>query len=48
MPLGLRDLYSLEPTNHPILLAGAVLVTLPAVVAFLSAQRAFFTRTLDV
>ncbi len=47
LPLGLRDLYSLEPTNHPILLAGAVLVTLPAVVAFLSAQRAFFTRTLD-
>jgi multiple sugar transport system permease protein len=48
LPLGLRDLYSLEPTNHPILLAGAVLVTLPAVLAFLSAQRAFFTRTLDV
>jgi multiple sugar transport system permease protein len=48
LPLGLRDLHSLEPTNHPILLAGAVLVTLPAVLAFLSAQRAFFTRTLDV
>jgi len=48
LPLGLRDLYSLEPTNHPILLAGAVLVTLPPVFAFLSAQRAFFTRTLDV
>jgi len=48
LPLGLRDLYSLEPTNHPILLAGAALVTLPPVLAFLSAQRAFFTRTLDV
>ena len=48
LPLGLRDLYSLEPTNHPILLAGAVLVTLPPVVAFLSAQRAFFTKTLEV
>lgn len=48
LPLGLRDLYSLEPTNHPILLAGAVMVTLPAVVAFLSAQRAFFTKTLEV
>lgn len=47
LPLGLRDLYSLEPTNHPIPLAGAVLVTLPAVVAFLSAQRAFFTKTLE-
>lgn len=47
LPLGLRDLFSLEPTNHPILLAGAVLVTLPAVIAFLGAQRAFFTKTLD-
>ncbi|MGH2735384.1 MAG: carbohydrate ABC transporter permease [Actinomycetota bacterium] len=48
LPLGLRALQSLEPTNHPILLAGAVLVTLPPVIAFLSAQRAFFTKTLEV
>lgn len=48
LPLGLRDLYSLEPTNHPILLAGAVLVTLPAILAFLSAQRTFFTKTLEL
>lgn len=48
VPLGLRALQTLEPTNHPILLAGAVLVSLPPVVAFLAAQRSFFTKTLEV
>ena len=48
VPLGLRALQTLEPTNHPILLAGAVLVSLPPVIAFLAAQRSFFTKTLDV
>lgn len=48
LPLGLRALQTLEPANHPILLAASVIVTIPPVVAFLSAQRAFFTRTLEV
>ena len=48
VPLGLRALQTLEPTNHPILLAGAVMVSLPPVIAFLAAQRSFFTKTLDV
>lgn len=48
MPLGLRALQSLEPTNHSILLAGAVMATLPAVLAFVLVQRALFARTLEV
>ena len=48
LPLALRSLQTLEPTNHPILLAASVLVTVPAVLAFLSAQRAFFAKTLEV
>ena len=48
LPLGLRALQSLEPTNHPLLLAGAVLATVPPVLAFLFVQRTFFTKTLEV
>lgn len=48
LPLGLRALGALEPRLYPILLAGSVIVAAPAVVAFLAAQRAFFTRTLEV
>jgi multiple sugar transport system permease protein len=48
VPLGLRALQTLEPTNHPILLAASVIATAPAVIAFLVAQRAFFTKTLGV
>jgi multiple sugar transport system permease protein len=48
LPLGLRALQSLEPTNHPLLLAGAVIATVPPVIAFLLVQRAFFSRTLEV
>ena len=48
LPLGLRSLQTLEPTNHPILLAACVMAALPPIVAFLLAQRAFFTKTLDV
>lgn len=47
VPLGLRALQTLEPTNHPILLAGAVMVSLPPVIAFLAAQRSFFIKTLE-
>ena len=48
VPLAMRALQTLEPTNHPILLAGAVLASIPPVIAFFIAQRAFFTRTLEV
>ncbi len=48
VPVGLRALQTLEPTNHPILLAASVMVTAPPVVAFLAAQRAFFARTVGV
>jgi multiple sugar transport system permease protein len=48
VPLGLRSLQTLEPQNFPLLLAAAVIATLPSVVAFLLVQRAFFTKALDV
>jgi multiple sugar transport system permease protein len=41
VPLGLRSLASLDRTNFPLLLAGAVVATLPVVVAFLYVQRYF-------
>lgn len=40
-PLALRYLEQLGSTNWPVLLAGAVAVTVPAAVAFVLAQRAF-------
>lgn len=39
--LGLRVLYSLDRTNWPLIVAGAVAVLLPVVLIFLVAQRAF-------
>jgi multiple sugar transport system permease protein len=48
VPLGLRALQTLEPQNFPLLLAAAVMATLPAIAAFLAAQRAFFDETLEV
>ncbi|MGH3368218.1 MAG: carbohydrate ABC transporter permease [Nocardioidaceae bacterium] len=44
--LGLRTLAAFEPTFYPLLLAASVLVTVPAVLAFVLVQRAFFVRTL--
>jgi multiple sugar transport system permease protein len=40
-PLGLRLLQQLNPTDWPLLMAGAVLTTVPAVIVFLAGQRAF-------
>lgn len=48
LPLGLRTLQTLEPTLHPLMLAGAAIATLPALVAFLLGQRALFARTLEM
>lgn len=39
LPLGLRFLQLLNPTDFPLLLAGSVVVTVPAVAVFLVAQR---------
>jgi multiple sugar transport system permease protein len=44
VPLALRSLATLDPTNYPLLLAGAVLATAPAVAAFLLAQRWFLAE----
>jgi multiple sugar transport system permease protein len=41
LPLGLRSLAVLDRTNYPVLLAGAVIATVPVVAAFAVAQRFF-------
>jgi multiple sugar transport system permease protein len=41
LPLALRSLATVDPTNVPVFLAGAVLATLPALAVFLLAQRKF-------
>lgn len=48
LPLGLRILQTLDPTLHPIFLAGAALATLPALLAFAVVQRRFFDSTVEV
>jgi len=41
LPLGLQTLVLLNPTEFPLLMAGAVVYTVPSVLAFLLAQRLF-------
>ena len=41
LPLALRSLATLDPTNFPVFLAGAVVATVPALVVFGLAQRRF-------
>lgn len=41
LPLALRSLSTLDPTNFPVFLSGAVLATVPALVVFGIAQRRF-------
>ncbi|MGH2807297.1 MAG: carbohydrate ABC transporter permease [Actinomycetota bacterium] len=48
IPLGLRALQTLEPTLHPLMLAGAAIATVPSLLAFLIGQQALFARTLEV
>lgn len=43
-PLGLRQLKDLGPTDFPTLLAAALVVTVPAVLAFGSVQRRFLSE----
>jgi multiple sugar transport system permease protein len=45
LPLGLSALRQLGPTDFPVLLAGAVVATLPPVVAFALVQRRFLNDT---
>lgn len=47
LPLALARLRAFEPSNFPLLLAGATLVTLPAAAVFLLAQRAFLVHTIS-
>ncbi|MGH3647166.1 MAG: carbohydrate ABC transporter permease [Micromonosporaceae bacterium] len=44
LPLALRSLATLDPTNFPVFLAGAVIATVPALVVFGIAQRHFLHR----
>jgi multiple sugar transport system permease protein len=48
VPLALRSLASLDPTNYPLLLAGAVLATIPVVAVFLLTQRWFLTPSKEI
>ena len=41
LPLALRSLSTLDPTNYPLFLAGAVVATVPALIVFGVAQRRF-------
>lgn len=41
LPLGLRQLQQLDPTDVPLLMAGAVMLTLPAILFFLLVQHLF-------
>ena len=41
LPLGIRFLQLLNPTDWPLLMAGCVVMTVPSVVVFLFAQRLF-------
>jgi multiple sugar transport system permease protein len=45
--LGLRVLYSLDRTNWPLLMTGAVLMMTPVVIVFLLGQRAFMQDNRD-
>ncbi|MFV2104289.1 carbohydrate ABC transporter permease [Micromonospora sp. LOL_024] len=44
LPLALRSLSLLDPTNFPVFLAGAVIATVPALVVFALAQRRFLNH----
>ena len=44
LPVGLRALQQLARTDWPLLLAGAVVLTMPIIAVFLLAQRAFWSH----
>jgi len=48
LPLALRSLSTLDPSNFPVLLAGAVIATVPALIVFGLAQRRFLHQDIDI
>ncbi|MEZ4644671.1 MAG: carbohydrate ABC transporter permease [Chloroflexota bacterium] len=44
LPIGLQILKQLDPTNWPVLMAAAAVMTLPVVVLFIFLQRAFLSN----
>jgi multiple sugar transport system permease protein len=44
LPIGMSSLRQLGPTDVPVLLAGALVATVPPVLAFALAQRAVLSR----
>ncbi len=45
LPVGIQALHQMHPTAFPLLMAGAVLITLPVIFLFLIAQRHFLQET---
>ncbi|HEX8221550.1 MAG TPA: carbohydrate ABC transporter permease [Chloroflexia bacterium] len=45
LPIGLEALQQMQPTNFPLLIAGAVVITVPVIVMFMFAQRFFLQET---
>lgn len=45
LPVGLQSLQQMEPTNFPLLMAGAVMITIPVIIMFIVAQRYFLQDT---
>ncbi|MDQ5867470.1 MAG: carbohydrate ABC transporter permease [Chloroflexota bacterium] len=45
LPMGLQSLQQMQPTNFPLLMAGAVVITVPVIIMFMSAQRFFLQET---
>lgn len=45
LPVGIEALQQMQPTNFPLLIAGAVVITLPVIVMFMFAQRYFLQES---
>ena len=45
LPIGLEALQQMQPTNFPLLIAGAVVITVPVIIMFMFAQRFFLQET---
>lgn len=43
LPVGIQALQQMDPTNWPLLMAGAVVLTLPVLLVFIVAQHYFFS-----
>jgi multiple sugar transport system permease protein len=45
LPIGLQFLQQMQPTGFPMLMAGAVMITVPVIIMFMFAQRFFLQET---